>query len=72
MRNKNYDPNNITSLPDCGYEVRDHLTELAIAIVSSKLDLSKSSYEEILYKFDDTLRELHAIYDQVGPFETLS
>lgn len=48
MRNLNFDPDNVTSIPDAGYEVRDHLTELAIAIVSSKLDLSKSSYEDIL------------------------
>lgn len=70
MRNLNFDPDNVTSIPDAGYEVRDHLTELAIAIVSSKLDLSKSSYEDILRKFDTTIRELHDTCDQIGPFET--
>lgn len=71
MRNLNFDPDNVTSIPDAGYEVRDHLTELAIAIVSAKLDLSKNSYETILYQFDETLRELHDVYDQIGPFETM-
>lgn len=71
MKNGNYDPDNVTSLPDAGYEVRDHLTELTIAIVSAKCNLAQDSYENILREFDTTLRELHDVYDQIGPFKTL-
>ena len=71
MRNEQFDPDNVTSIPDAGYEVRDHLTELAIAIVSAKLNLAQDSYENILREFDTTLRELLDVYDQIGPFETL-
>ena len=70
MRNENFDPDNITSLPDPGFEVRDHLSEVAIAILSAKVNLSSCGYGEILVQYDQILRDLHDAYDQVGPFET--
>jgi hypothetical protein len=70
MRNSQFDPNNICSLPDPGYEVRDHLSELAVAIVSARYDLVHEEYEEIIRLFDSTLRDLHDAYDRMGPPET--
>ncbi|MBO5030654.1 MAG: hypothetical protein J6D08_02005 [Lachnospiraceae bacterium] len=71
MRNINFDPDNVTSLPDAGYETRDHLSDLAIAIVAAKLDLKTCDYEKIIREFDSTIRDLQDAFDQMGPMETL-
>lgn len=71
MGNSNFDPSNIGSLPDPGYETRDHLSELAIAILSAKYDLSaEDDYMQLIRDLDQIIRDLHTAYDSMEPLAT--
>ena len=66
MPSENFDAFNHTSLDMPIFVLRDNLGNLAIQILSSKNDLSKMSYDDILRELLDIITELHQAYDRMN------
>ena len=66
MPSENFDPYNHTSLDEPPFVLRDSLGLLAVQVLSSKKDLSRMNYHDMLRELFNIISELHNAYDQMN------
>lgn len=66
MPSTSFDPYNSSSLDMPEFVLRDNLGNLAIQILSSKNDLSKMSYRDMLEELLSIINELQYTYEHLN------
>ncbi len=66
MPSENFDASNHTSLDEPIFVLRDSLGTLAVQILSSKKDLSRMPYDDMLRELLEIIDGLHAAYDRMN------